>query len=136
MKIVINACFGGFGLSYEAVMEYARLKDMTLYAYSGKFENGEYSLSPYIPGEKAFCLSYFTSPDAVSKKKVSSDDMFDENGIERNDPVLIQVVESLGDKAFGRFSKLKLVEIPDDTKWIITEYDGCERVEEKHRTWN
>ena len=32
-SIVINACYGGFGLSYEAVMLYAKKKGMELYAY-------------------------------------------------------------------------------------------------------
>ena len=31
MKVVINACYGGFGLSEKAVMRYAELKGLTLY---------------------------------------------------------------------------------------------------------
>jgi len=55
--------------------------------------------------------------------------------IPRNDPVLIQIVEELGDKADGTFSALKIVEIPDDVNWYIEEYDGSEWVAERHRTW-
>ena len=55
---------------------------------------------------------------------------------ERDDPVLIQVVEELGDAASGRYSSLKIVEIPDDIKWQIEEYDGMEHVAEEHRTWS
>lgn len=56
--------------------------------------------------------------------------------IERNDPALVEVVEKLGDKANGCFSKLKIVEIPDDVEWDIAEYDGLEWIEEVHRTWS
>jgi hypothetical protein len=57
--------------------------------------------------------------------------------IARDNPLLIQVIEELGDAASGRFSKLAITEIPDDVagNWQIGEYDGTEWVEEKHRTW-
>ena len=58
-----------------------------------------------------------------------------EHEIERNDPVLVQVVEELGEKSSGRHAELKVVEIPDDVKWKIEEYDGVEWVAEQHRTW-
>jgi hypothetical protein len=55
----------------------------------------------------------------------------------RDDPILIQVVEEFGaEKAAGRHADLKIVEIPDDVKWTIEEYDGMEWVAEVHRTWN
>ena len=53
----------------------------------------------------------------------------------RNDSVLVEVVETLGDKASGKYSELKVVEIPDDvTDWRIEEYDGWEHIAEG-RTW-
>jgi hypothetical protein len=55
--------------------------------------------------------------------------------IQRDDPVLVQVVEQLGEEANCRFSKLKVVEIPSDVQWEIAEYAGNEWVSEKHRTW-
>lgn len=56
--------------------------------------------------------------------------------IDRADPALIQVVEELGTEAGGDFSRLKIVEIPDDVLWQIEEYDGIEHVAEVHRTWS
>ena len=53
----------------------------------------------------------------------------------RDDPVLVQVVEELGEKSFNRYSKLCVVEIPEGVKWHIHEYDGMEHVAEDHRTW-
>ena len=59
--------------------------------------------------------------------------------VRRDDPILIQIVESTGlDAAAGSLSKLAIIEIPDDVPedgWIIQEYDGIEWVAEKHRKW-
>jgi len=56
--------------------------------------------------------------------------------IERNDQYLVRVIEELGDEANGRFSELKVVNIPDEVEWQLEEYDGLEWVAEKHRIWN
>lgn len=55
---------------------------------------------------------------------------------DRTDPALIDAIETLGEKADGGFAELKIVEVPDDVKWHIEEYDGKEWVAEDHRTWN
>lgn len=55
--------------------------------------------------------------------------------ISRTDENLISVVEELGEESWAKFSKLKIVEIPDDVEWEIAEYDGVEWVAEKHRVW-
>jgi hypothetical protein len=56
--------------------------------------------------------------------------------VERDDPYLVQIVREMGAEANGRFSKLKIVEIPGDVDWEIGEYDGNEWIAEKHRTWS
>lgn len=56
--------------------------------------------------------------------------------IPRNDSDLIAVVRKFGEAANCRYSKLKIVEIPDGVDWEIGEYDGLETVEEKHRSWS
>jgi len=112
MKIVINKCFGGFGLSPLAIEEYAKRKGITLYTDEGK--TGQYD-SRYTDKEKTEFFSY--------------------DDIPRNDPVLIEVVETLGPKAEGAYSELKVVEIPNDVNWEIEEVDGNERICEKYRTW-
>ena len=56
--------------------------------------------------------------------------------ISRNDINLVAIVEKLQEKANGPFAKLTIVEVPDDVKWFIQEYDGMEWVAEEHRTWS
>ncbi len=111
MKVVINRCYGGFGLSKEAMLRYCELKGIVVYP------------------ERQSYGSYIYWKD-VEKKKA-----FWDGDINRNDPVLIQVVEELGAKANGEYAELKIISIPDDISWEIDEYDGMERVEEVHRSW-
>jgi len=49
--------------------------------------------------------------------------------IERDDPFLIEVVETLGEKADGFVAQLEIVMIPEDLDFEITEYDGMENYE-------
>lgn len=54
---------------------------------------------------------------------------------DRSNPTLVATVEKLGDAANGKYAQLEVVEIPDDIKWEIEEYDGREWVREVSRTW-
>jgi hypothetical protein len=49
--------------------------------------------------------------------------------INRDDPFLIEVVETLGEKADGSVAQLEIVIIPEDLDFEITEYDGMEDYE-------
>lgn len=50
--------------------------------------------------------------------------------IKRHDPMLVSVVETLGEKANGAYAKLAIREIPSsyETCYEISEYDGLEHV--------
>jgi len=65
-----------------------------------------------------------------------NDCYFYDRDIERTDKDLIAVVEELGEEASGSCAELKVVEIPDGTDWVLSEYAGVERIEEKHRSWS
>ena len=115
MKIVINRKHGGFGLSEEAVLLYGDKKGLNIIANQD---------------EKIKTITHYYL------NEVKEENGFGEWEIKRNDPVLVEVVEQLGDLANGHYSKLKVVEVPDDIKWYIHDYDGLEEVHEEHRKWN
>jgi hypothetical protein len=56
--------------------------------------------------------------------------------IPRDDENLININNELEEVSWGKFSQLKIVEIPDDIEWEIGQYDGIEWVAEKHRKWD
>ena len=114
MKIVINSDFGGFGLSDEAIREYALRKGFTLV----EEKCGEFGFTYFYKGE------------------ISDNTLFWEGDIERNDEDLVEIVERLGSAADGKFSSLKVVEIPEGVDWQVMEYDGREWIAERHRTWS
>lgn len=114
MKIVINKCYGGFGLSEEAVLLYAKKKGLNL----------------IVERDKGLKINHYY----INEKKDGN--YFSERDIQRNDLILIEVVNELGEKADGFCSELKIVEIPDDVEWIIEEYDGKEWIAEDHRRWS
>ena len=136
MKIVINRDSGVFKLSKAAIYRYAEIKGITLYPYSEGCHTIFYKVPPEqrvkpLPGNwlsnsfedrEAYCNQYY-------------EEIVDEFEMPRNDPVLVQVVEELGEKASGTDALLKVVEIPDGVDWQIQQNTGSEWIEEKHRTW-
>ena len=124
MKIVINRCYGGFGLSHEAMMLYYQVKGIPVYpdVYPEDGEDAGNQIVAYWPVKEEDRVVGEVFPLSI----------YD---IERTDPALVKVVEQLGDRASGYYSQLSVVEIPDDVKWMIQDYDGIEWIAEEHRTW-
>jgi len=124
MRVVINTCFGGFGISDEA--------------------------AEWLINERGWTLTYYTpkgnlfNPDAdfvVNTEHISMMGLYSlarwrrhENEL-RCRPDLIDCIKTLGTKVNTRFSELKVVTIPNSIEWQIEEYDGIEHIAEKHRTW-
>lgn len=140
MKIVLNKCYGGFGLSMEAEKAYLNLIGKKAYFYKQvKFAHegrAEWVRVDKNQDDSSFltCLTVDLGIK-VSDMKYKKDEYFYYGDIERTDPNLIRVVEELGSRANGRFSELKVVEIPDGIEWEIDEYDGIEHIDEKHNSW-
>jgi hypothetical protein len=107
MKIVINRCFGGFGLSSEA------------HALIAKRKGWQHACDDYDHDY------WYSSPGNA---------VYDYD-LDREDSDLIAVVEQLGDAANGYHAELKIVDVPDKVDWFIDEYDGIEEVHERHRKW-
>lgn len=131
MKVVINKRYGGFGLSYEGVMEYARRKGIAVYAFvdHGYYKNPE----PWDgTGDAPFVAYWRTAPEWSD----GNENRWSDQDIDRDDPALTATVEALGERANSQYAHLAVIEIPDDVEWTIEEYDGMEWVAEKHRTWD
>lgn len=75
------------------------------------------------------------SGDYEKQNKFYCEHEFPNFSLDRANPILVQVVEELGDAANGAHAKLRIAEVPDDIKWHIEEYDGAESVHEDHRVF-
>lgn len=65
----------------------------------------------------------------IAAKALDLDDRWDADSLDRDDPNLIKVVETLGGIANGNHAKLRVIEIPDETTdWEIDDYDGLESI--------
>ena len=143
MKVVINDCHGGFGLSHEAVERYLELKLIKVYPEPDRFGLREFGIRYWLvePGDQRVAdvtaegWSEMTLEERRLYNEQCSAQVFYDRDVPRDDPFLVQAVEEIGELANGHFARLKIVEIPDDVEWYIEEYDGLEWVAERHRTW-
>jgi len=104
-KVVYNNCYGGFGLSKDAVLLGRKLSGNP--KWGGACLKGD----EYAPG------------------KYMDRDYSGGDNLDRHDPILVEVVEQLGKKANGMCASLVIVDIPKGTPYRIDEYDGNESVE-------
>lgn len=121
-KIVVNNCFGGFGLSDAAIKRYAELKGIKL-EWVPRVAYGKDSW--------AYHEAHWVNADIEDE----NDRYFSYYDIGRDDLSLVQTVEELGDAANGNSADLRIADVPDDVSWYIDDYDGIETVRESHRTW-
>lgn len=132
MKIVINRCFGGFSLSPLAVKEYLKRKGKGCFCYNVFDEKMKRT---DIENANLFVVYSTKNLGEEITWEDLGDSCFREREIPRDDTDLIEVVELLKEKANGACASLSIVKIPDGIEWEISEYDGLETVEEKHRSW-
>ena len=104
VKVVYNACHGGFSLSRKAVEKLIQL------GVEG------------VAAELAVHDEAFKDYPSLGNQGVRLD-------LDRHNPFLVQVVEELGAEASGDCAKLKIAELSGN-KYIIDEYDGFESVSE------
>lgn len=150
MKIAINTCYGGFGVSSDAlkelikrgskavestaVQEYYGASDPTSHLYR---ENWKKIYAADLAACNDAGDGYVT--DRFGSTLYKNDVAYNLNRNEefRTDADLIAVIEEMGsEKASSRLAKLKVVEVPDGIKWSLSEYDGTETIEEEHRPWS
>lgn len=144
-KIVVNRCYGGFGLShaaYEKLIEWG----VPVRKYKNQERDPEtnlYKNEPANEGEVIF------DRELTPEGECSMNDLYwkyRESSVtgrywdtwtrdSRTHPLIIRLVEEMGDDASGKYADLKIVEIPAGIQWHLEEYDGIEHVAEDHRTW-
>ena len=113
MKIIINRCFGGFSVSNAAALKCRELG-----------------------------ADWAQWPSSVLKDEKYPDDSrvspFDNvwNDGARTCPHMIALVEEDSEFASGSCANLVVVEIPDDTEYEISEYDGQERIGPPIEYWD
>lgn len=135
-KVVINICYGGFGLSHVAIMYYAQIKGIRLFTYTRKISGGVYRRATSNDNFNFFYYLAKDFGDYFAEWTPEHDKYyFNYCQIERDDPALVQVVEELGEEANGECAKLKVVSIPADVIYEISDYDGVETIHEVHRSW-
>lgn len=111
-KIVINPNYGGYGLSFEAMMLYGKKKGVEIHAF--------------VRGKEIFAR-----PEPYTRITYEPT----QSEIDRDDPILVEVIEEIGNFAHYDNREMRIVEIPDGIEWQIENYDGAEWVAEKHRIW-
>lgn len=149
-KVILNKCFGGFDVSPQAYQLYAMKKGYShLYKYKWVIDSwispwDIYSDSHLYELIDLFDNSsghYFTKyfGDKIYEDEISKEDWDNYylylGTAHREDPILIDVVEELGDEASGSCGKLVVVEIPDDLHYTIDDYDGIETLHEDVEVW-
>lgn len=124
-KVVYNACYGGFGLSKEACQRYWDIKGQSIW-----FEDALWGFTVwFVPPEERLEQkewSSMTVDERVAYNRAHSEQTWYDRNVSRHDPVLVQVVEELGDKAGGNFANLQIEEVYGSYR--IDEYDGNESV--------
>ena len=144
MKIVINTCYGEFGISIEALQELVSRSAKCLRICTPKYYyGGENGWNKRHDWEKGWQRDFATYKDLGNGMMAHpyGFNIFKDGFMylleykNRTDNDLIEIVETMGQKANGVCACLKVVEIPDGINWEIDEHDGFEIINEAHRSW-
>jgi hypothetical protein len=107
MKVLINNCYGGFGISHEACKLWLERNNISFTETKDNYGDPQFIIDNDI--------SYV--PHLIS----------------RDDSTMIQIFEEKGSKfVSGECAELILVEVPDGCQYRIGEYDGAEHIDQ---TW-
>lgn len=141
MKVVLNRCYGGFSISPEAAQ---RLLDLGVTEIAKPVKAVYSSAKPkYLKDDLARWRAYVAARAELGSKKAqktvgyymvfTADEQFvldthpsEREGIPRHHPMLVQVVEEMGEAANGNSAELEVQEI--DLTYEIDDHDGKEHI--------
>lgn len=128
-KVVYNACYGGFNLSREACLRYWELQGKEVWIEDGDFMDmfTVWLVPPEERPDEEKDWRSMTHDERIAFNEQYSKQTWSDRNVSRHDPILVQVVEELGDKANGMCAKLAIEEVSGPYR--IDEYDGSESVE-------
>ena len=143
MKVAINASYGLFGLSPEALKLYCEKAGVSCYFFKYEYTTDPTFTSKLVPAHdltdrRGYGGDYiaFSIPNPQEQENPHDYRVNERFTNDRTNKFLIEAIEELGSEAAsGSSCKIKIVEVPDDVKWHIAEYDGWEWVAEDHRKW-
>ena len=128
MKLVVNNCYGRFGLSPKAQERYWGLKGKQVFFYVSEYGAKKARKASADANPLLLHALFKDYGPLVNLAEVPREEFARSETIERHDPALVQVVEEMGKAADGRSAQLTVMEIPDGVDYIILDYNGKESV--------
>ncbi|KSU23375.1 hypothetical protein M20_0160 [Lactococcus lactis subsp. lactis] len=127
-------------MSHEAKMMIFEKRGVEVFPYLSKFGDEEFiyeklskeKIAESGPRDITRDITYFQKDPELDSfsEDWGEEDKFDSIYLDfdddRGNKDLVEVVEELGEKASGKYSNLKVVEIPDGASYEISDYDGIE----------
>jgi len=128
IEIMINNCFGGFGFSKQASQEYVKRSCNLPVIAKGD--------SDTIPLLFSQTTTNITSEEGGDSEE-STFRTINAYSIKRHDPLMIQIVKELGEKAYGFCAQISIETIPAQyiNHYSIEDYDGTEAVVIHYNTY-
>lgn len=146
-KVILNKCYGYFSVSGVGYAKYCEKIGKPCFMYKMSFDQDldkvTYTKKNIYEDRVGifdiFLTKYIgdvtTRPNSLIHDKDIQDAIIDLDSDHREDPILIEVVEELGEDANDWCSQLKVVEIPDDLDYVIDNNDGIETLHQRVQTW-
>ena len=131
MKVVINGCYGGFGISNFAYKELLRRKGKECYFYKHEYDVGYFRIDKDEDVDKHLFITVSTEDYGKFTEKIDDEHCVYYCGDDiRTDSDLIEMIEEFGsEKCSGKYAELEIEDIPSGAYYRIGEYDGIEWIE-------
>lgn len=131
-KVILNKCYGGFGVSDKVYEEYTKAKGFKLFRYK------MIDINKYVFTDKdcgTLGTEYSTEYLGKECSNIPNSSFLYIDSSYREDKILVEIVERLGKEANSDYSNLIVIEIPDDLDYVIDDYDGLETLHQRVQEW-